>query len=117
MKEIIDIEKIRRYLESFAIEKSRELYLNRAGLKENLEISTIYDKYCDLFRKENILEVKNLRKKRGGEEERKLRYLQQFLTDEYLGMVVKELTDKKGLYRLQRKSLSMVTEFHSDLQW
>ena len=72
----------------------REWYLNWAGLKEEMNLSPIYNKYKHLFTKELILAVKEKRKQAKGEEDRKLRYLQQFFVSEYLGMVVKELSDK-----------------------
>jgi len=92
---MVDVEKIRQELENFASEINREWYLNWAGLKEDLKISAVYEKYSHLFTKENIVAIKSLRKRASGEEERKLRHLQQFLTDDYLGMVAKELTDEK----------------------
>jgi len=101
----IGVEKIRQDLENFATEINREWYLNLAGLKEDLKISAIYEKFSHLFRKENIIAVKDLRKTASGEEERRLRYLQQFLTDDYLSMVVKELTDKAETIQAAEKIL------------
>lgn len=89
-----DWNKIRRDVENFCSEMQKEWYLNWAGIKEEMNLSAIYDRYKHLFTKELILAVKERRKHAKGEEERKLRYLQQFFVSEYLGMMVKELSEK-----------------------
>jgi len=89
-----DWDKIRRDVENFCSEMEKEWYLNWAGLKEEMNLSPIYNKYKHLFTKDLILAVKEKRKQSKGEEERKLRYLQQFFVSEYLGMVVEELSEK-----------------------
>jgi len=89
-----DWSKIRRDVENFCSEMEKEWYLNWAGLKEEMNLSPIYNRYKHLFTKDLILAVKEERKQAKGEEERKLRYLQQFFVSEYLGMVVKELSEK-----------------------
>jgi len=89
-----DWNEIRRNVENFCSEMEKEWYLNWAGLKEEMNLSAIYDKYRHLFTKELILAVKEERKHAKGEEERKLRYLQQFFVGEYLGTTVREFTDK-----------------------
>jgi len=89
-----DLEKIRIEVENFCSNINKEWYLNWAGLKDELNISAVYEKYKHLFNKELILEIKNRRKQASGEDERKLRYLQAFFLEYYLDMMVKELTDK-----------------------
>lgn len=89
-----DWNKIGRDVENFCSELEKEWYLNWAGLKEEMNLSPIYNKYRHLFRKELILAVKEKRRHAKGEDERKLRYLQQFFVSEYLDMVVKELSEK-----------------------
>ena len=89
-----DWSKIGRDVENFCSEMEKEWYLNWAGLKDEMNLSPIYNKYKHLFTKDMILAVKEKRKHAKGEEERKLRYLQQFFVSEYLGMVVKELSEK-----------------------
>jgi len=89
-----DLDKIRIDVEHFCSDLGKEYYSNWSGLKDELNISTVYEKYKHLFRKPLILEVQNKRKQASGEDERKLRYLQIFFLDAYLGMTVKELTDK-----------------------
>jgi hypothetical protein len=88
------LEKIRQDLENFSVEMQREWYLNWSGQKDDLRLSDIYEKYSHLFTKEKIMAIKSLRKEAVGEEKRRLMYLQSFLVSGYLGMIVKELTDK-----------------------
>ena len=88
------LDKIRDDIENFSSAMNKEYYLNQAGLKDELNISAIYERYKHLFNQQLILETKNKRKQASGEDERKLRYLQAFFLEYYLGMVVKELTDK-----------------------
>jgi oligoendopeptidase F len=89
-----NLNKIRADVESFCSEINEEYYLNGAGLKDELNISAIYTKYKHLFDRKLILEVQKKRKQAKGEEERKLRYLQAFFLEYYLGNAVKELTDE-----------------------
>jgi oligoendopeptidase F len=91
---MVNWNKIRLDVENFSAEKEREWFLNWAGLKGEMNLSTIYKKYGHLFTKPLILEVKEKRKNAKGEEERKLRYLQEFFVSGYLEMIVKELSDK-----------------------
>ena len=89
-----DWNKIRRDVENFCSEMEKEWYLNWAGLKEEMNLSPIYNRYKHLFTKELILAVKERRKRVKGNDERRLRYLQRFFVSEYLGMVAKELSEK-----------------------
>lgn len=91
---MFDLNKVRLDVENFYTKIEREWYLNWAGLKDELNISAIYEKYQHLFTKELISSVRNARKRATGEEERRLRYLQEFLVEGHLDMTVKELTDK-----------------------
>lgn len=91
---MVNWNKIRLDVEDFCTEKEREWFLNQAGLKTELNLSAIFEKYGHLFSKPLILEVKEKRKHAKGEEERKLRYLQEFFVSGYLETVVKELGDK-----------------------
>jgi len=100
---VVDWNKIRLDVENFVTEKEREWFLNFAGLKEEMNISAIYQKYGHLFTKPLILEVKEKRKHAKGEEERKLRYLQEFFVSGYLEMVVKELSDKTATMESKEK--------------
>lgn len=100
---MVDWNKIRLDVENFSTEKEREWFLNWAGLKTEMNISAIYEKYGHLFTKPLILEVKEKRKQAKGEEERKLRYLQEFFVSGYLETVVKELSDKAETMQSKEK--------------
>lgn len=89
-----DLDRIRIDVRNFCRDINKEWYLNWAGLKDELNVSAIYDEYKHLFSKELVLEVGNRRNQASGEDERKLRYLQAFFLEYYLDMTVKELTDK-----------------------
>ncbi|HVP41283.1 MAG TPA: hypothetical protein VMS95_04955 [Candidatus Krumholzibacteriaceae bacterium] len=89
-----NLDKIRVDVDHFNGEIDKEYYLNGAGLKNELNISAVYTKYKHLFDKRLIVEVQKKRKQAKGEDERKLRYLQAFFLENYLGNAVKELTDK-----------------------
>lgn len=89
-----DLDKIRIDVGNFCSDINKEWYLNWAGLKDELNVSAIYDEYKHLFSKELVLEVGNRRNQASGEDERKLRYLQAFFLEYCLDMTVKELTDK-----------------------
>ena len=100
---MVDWTRIRLDVENFSTEKEREWFLNWAGLKTEMNISAIYEKYRHLFTKPLILEVKEKRKQAKGEEERKLRYLQEFFVSGYLETVVKELSDKAETMQSKEK--------------
>jgi len=92
---MINLDQIRRDVDNFSGDMDREYYLNSAGLKDELNVSAVFAKYQHLFDKRLIAEVQELRKKsRGEEDKRKLRYLQAFFLEYYLGNVVKEFTDE-----------------------
>jgi len=97
-----DLDKIRIDVGNFCSDINKEWYLNWAGLKDELNVSAIYDKYKHLFSKELILEIGNRRKQASGEDERRLRYLQAFFLEYYLDMTVKELTDKSETMQAKR---------------
>lgn len=98
-----NLERIRLDTENFCSELNREWYLNLAGLKDETNLSAVYEKYSHLFTKELILGVRDGRKKAKGEEETRLKYLQQLLTDQHLKMAVKELTDKAQTMGIKEK--------------
>lgn len=100
---MVDWNKIRSDVENFATEKEREWFLNWAGLKEEMNLAAIYEKYGHLFTKPLILEVTEKHKQAKDEEDRKLRYLQEFFVSGYLEMVVKELSDKAETMEAKEK--------------
>jgi oligoendopeptidase F len=92
---VLDLNKVRLDVENLCSEVNREYYLNWAGLKDDMNISGIFEKYRSLFTKELIMELARKRKEsRSDEEERRLRYLQGFLISGYLDRVVSDLTDR-----------------------
>ncbi|MBX5326491.1 MAG: hypothetical protein ACQXXH_05205 [Candidatus Bathyarchaeia archaeon] len=91
---MVNLDRIRLDVENFSSEMNLEYFLTHAGFKEESNISAIYEKYAHLFDKKLIVTLAGMRKQARDEDERKLRYLQAFSLEYYLGMVVKELTDK-----------------------
>jgi len=73
--------------EAFHQELYREYYLAEAGLKEQLSITPIYERYSHLFTEETVKEVLAQAKDRRG------RYLAEWVTLEHLENLVKELTE------------------------
>jgi len=98
-----DLERVRLDAKNFCSELNKEWFMNLAGLKDEMDLSTIYDKYSHLFTKGLILQVKYNRMKSTGEPERRLRYLQQLLTDQHLKMVVKNLTETAQTMQMKEK--------------
>jgi len=91
---MVDLDSVAKEMEHFHCEKESEFYLNWSGLKDEMNLSSIYEKYRHLFREDLILNIKAERQRASGDRERRLRHLQQFLASNYLEMAVKELTDK-----------------------
>jgi len=91
---MVNLDSVSKEMELFHCEKENELYLNWSGLKDEMNLSSIYRKYRHLFREDLILNIKAERQRVSGDKERRLGYLQQFLTSNYLEMAVKELTDR-----------------------
>jgi len=75
-------------------EATDEYYQNWAGLKEELNISQIFQKYNRLFTPDNMAAVKRTREASSGEEYRRFNYLYGSLVGTYLERQVAELTDK-----------------------
>jgi len=91
---MFDLDSVAKEMEHFHREKESEFYLNWSGLKEEMNLSSIYEKHRHLFKEDLILNIKAERQRAFGDRERRLGYLQQFLVSNYLEMAVKELTDK-----------------------
>jgi len=98
---MVDLSLILKEMEHFHWEKESEFYLNWSGLKDEMNLSSIYEKYRCLFREDLILDIRAERQRASGEKERRLRYLQQFLANNYLEMAVKEFTDEFGTMETQ----------------
>lgn len=91
---MLNLDRIRMDADNFLGGLIRESYFNRAGLKDEANFSAIYEKYQHLFTKQVLSEVERQKRQATGEEERRLKYLLEFLTRFYLGMAAKEQTDK-----------------------
>jgi len=91
---MVDLDSISKEMELFHCEKEKEFYLNWSGLKDEMNLSSIYEKYRHLFREDLILDLKAERQRASRDKEKRIGYLQQFLASNYLEMVVKELTDR-----------------------
>ncbi|MEM2924425.1 MAG: hypothetical protein QXJ68_01890 [Methanocellales archaeon] len=81
-------------LERFIEEITFEYYLNLAGLKDELNISSIYSKYKLFNDASAIIELKHKTMQARGEERRRLDYLHSYLASNYLENATKELTDR-----------------------
>jgi len=94
MVESLNIPQIEKEYEEFAKEVLNEYYQNWAGLKEELNVSQIFQKYSQLFTPENTEAVKRTREASSGDDYRRLNRLFGSLIDTYLERHVTELTDK-----------------------
>lgn len=90
----MDITQIERDYEEFVKEATNEYYQNWAGLKEELNISQIFQKYNQLFTPDNMGAVKRTREASSGDEYRRFNLLYGSLVGTYLERQVTELTDK-----------------------
>jgi len=87
----MEIDKISRRAESFFHEISEEYYLSSAGLKEESDLSTIYEKYEDLSSKELITELVESSSANGSSREQF--QLLEFIYSLYQGFATRKLTD------------------------
>jgi hypothetical protein len=92
----MDIEKYKINSENFLSELDKEYYLHFAGLKEDLNIGAIYDKYGELFLFEYFNFIKELKDKSKGEDRKKYSYLLKFCGETLIEKPVKELIDEMG---------------------
>lgn len=81
------ISEFEKQAEAFHQELSREYYLAEAGLKDELSITPIYDRYADLFEENVVREFLTLTQDTRG------RYLAEWVALEYLENLVKGLTE------------------------
>jgi hypothetical protein len=82
------IEDFEKEAEAFHEEIYREYYLTGAGLKEQLAITPIYERYPQLFQEEMVRDLL------GTAQDRRGRYLAEFATFAHLENLVKGLTEK-----------------------
>jgi hypothetical protein len=86
-----DLDDYRRDAETFLEELDREYYLHLAGHKPDLAVEAIYERHSDLFGRDAVERVAELRWKASGEDEVRLRYLHQFALDGHLGAATRDL--------------------------
>lgn len=82
------VEQFEKDAEAFHQELYREHYLAESGLKDQLELTPIYNRYSHLFRKDVVQELLDTG------HDRQRRYLAQFATLQYLEHLVKHLSEK-----------------------
>lgn len=82
-------------LEFFTRKIMREQYLNGAGLKEEMNLTSIYQSHRHLFEEATLRRVAKWRhQQKTPDQQRLLRYLQAALVSEYMENSVKELSDE-----------------------
>ncbi|MDD5528689.1 MAG: hypothetical protein PHX21_01510 [bacterium] len=89
----ISVQTIREKGEEFFREIYQERYLVWSGQKDESNFSAIYEKYSVLSSKETIESVIEFMNKAGEEEKKSIRYILEFLINNYEQMQVKELND------------------------
>lgn len=92
----MDIEKYKIDAENFLSELDKEYYLHFAGLKEELNTGTIYNKFGELFLLEYFNLIKEFKDKAEGEDRKKYSYLLNFCGETLIEEPVKELVDEMG---------------------
>ncbi len=90
----MDIKEYRKNAESFLYKMDKEFYLHFAGIKENLNVSDIYDEFKSLFDRGNIDYFKDIKERSNGEEKKKASFLLKFCTEGYIEMQTRNLIDK-----------------------
>jgi len=83
----MDVHQFEKRAEAFQEEINREYYQALAGLKEQLEIAAIYERYADLFAEDTVRALLGQRRDKQG------RYLAELATMGYLEQKVKDLTE------------------------
>ena len=92
---MIDIEQIRKDVEMCERGLNEEYYLNWAGLKEEMDTSSVMERCASLGKRETVDQVEARRQVAEPNEDRPLRYLHYSTANFYLSAMVKELTDSK----------------------
>jgi hypothetical protein len=83
----LNVHQFEKQAEAFREEMVREYYQALAGLKEELEIAPIYERYADLFAEDTVRALLGQRQDKQG------RYLAELATMGYLEQKVKDLTE------------------------
>lgn len=82
------VEEFEGDIEAFTQEETRELYLVGAGLKEELELAPIYERYAHLFSLDGVKRTLDQAR------DKRTRHIAEFLTLGYLENKVKSLTEE-----------------------
>ncbi len=97
------LEDVRRRSEGFKQELAREYYESTAGLKPESNVSALYRKHADLFSRDLVgytrkklaeAEARRAESPSAAEEARRLAYLLEFQTEEFIGSEVKSIIDE-----------------------
>ncbi|MFQ5455795.1 MAG: hypothetical protein ACE5EA_06275 [Nitrospirota bacterium] len=99
---MLSINEIRKRADSFLEEIYRELYLTESGQKDNPALSIIYERYDDIADKKIIEVIKEEGISGGIEEKGRLKYLLEFIVDNYIGNRKREYEEK--ILTLQAKA-------------
>lgn len=86
----INLASYRERAHEFQTELVKEKYLHHAGLKEELAVENIYNRYRDLFADTAVKELAELHTKAALDDEKALRYLLAFAADHALNSAVFE---------------------------
>ncbi len=92
---MIDLDQIRKDIETCERGLNEEYYLNWAGLKDELDTASIMEKCPSLGEREAVDHVSARIQIAEPGEERRLKYLHHVTTHHYIGNLVKDLTDAK----------------------
>jgi hypothetical protein len=92
---MIDLEQIRKDVETCERRLNEEYYLNWAGLKDELDTASVMEECPSLGNREALEHVAARLQIAEPDEERKLRYLHHVTAHHYIGNLVKDLTDAK----------------------
>jgi len=109
----MDISQVERDYEEFVKEATYEYYQNWAGLKEELNISRIFEKHSQLFTTDNLAAVKRARDASSGDDHRRFNLLFGSLLGTHLEQQVTKLTDEATTLETQ----TMVTIEGKPVPW
>jgi hypothetical protein len=93
---IMELQVIRGDVEKFVRAMDTEVYMNWAGLKDEMNTAAIFEKYGRIFESDVLASIKKMMSDSPDEESRKFRYLEHVLTSGHMEQEVKDLTDKKN---------------------
>lgn len=91
-----ELVRIRKDVESFSQEISKEFYLQGAGLKQDVDFNKIYEKYPFLFTNENLCKIKSAfnNNHENDNEKRRLKHFVEAFYGEIMGSLTKGLVSE-----------------------